>query len=72
MRIAIIGAGGAGGYFGGKLAKSGEEIVFIARGEHCRAIRENGLYVDSVDGPFTVAPARAIDDPVQPFVGSII
>jgi 2-dehydropantoate 2-reductase len=65
MRIAIFGAGGAGGYFGGKLAKAGEGVVFLARGEHLRAIRENGLSIDSVDGPFTVAPARATDDPVQ-------
>lgn len=65
MRIAIFGTGGAGGYFGGKLAKSGEEVVFIARGEHYRAIRENGLYIDSVEGPFTVAPVRATDDPEQ-------
>lgn len=65
MRIAIFGAGGAGGYFGGKLAKGGEEVVFIARGEHCRAIRENGLYIDSVEGPFTVAPVRATEDPAQ-------
>jgi 2-dehydropantoate 2-reductase len=65
MRIAIFGTGGAGGYFGGKLAKSGEEVVFIARGEHYRAIRENGMYIDSVEGPFTVAPVRATDDPAQ-------
>lgn len=65
MRIAIFGTGGAGGYFGGKLAKAGEDVVFIARGEHLRAIRDNGLQIDSVDGPFTVAPARATDDPAQ-------
>lgn len=65
MRIAIFGTGGAGGYFGGKLAKSGEEVVFIARGEHYRAIRENGLHIDSVEGPFTVAPVRVTDDPEQ-------
>ena len=65
MRIAIFGAGGAGGYFGGKLAKAGEDVVFIARGEHLRAIREHGLHIDSVEGSFTVAPARATDDPAQ-------
>jgi 2-dehydropantoate 2-reductase len=65
MRIAIFGTGGVGGYFGGKLAKGGEDVVFIARGEHCRAIRENGLYIDSAEGPFTVAPARATDDPAR-------
>ncbi|NJD61156.1 MAG: 2-dehydropantoate 2-reductase [Deltaproteobacteria bacterium] len=65
MRIAIFGTGGAGGYFGGKLAKGGEDVVFIARGEHGRAIRENGLHIDSVDGPFMVEPARVTDDPAQ-------
>lgn len=65
MRIVIFGTGGAGGYFGGKLAKAGEDVVFIARGEHGRTIREKGLYIDSVEGSFTVAPARATDDPSQ-------
>ncbi len=39
MRIAIFGTGGAGGYFGAQLARAGEEVNFIARGEHLRAIR---------------------------------
>lgn len=65
MRIAIFGAGGAGGYFGGRLAQAGEEVVFIARGEHLRAIREHGLRVDSLKGDFVIRPARATDDPVQ-------
>ena len=43
MKIAIIGAGGVGGYFGGKLAHSGHRVTFVARGEHFKAIRENGL-----------------------------
>jgi 2-dehydropantoate 2-reductase len=45
MRIAIFGTGGAGGYFGAQLARAGEDIVFIARGEHLRAIRASGLRV---------------------------
>jgi|GEM_PF-5751090 len=47
MRIAIFGSGGVGGYFGGRLAQAGEDVIFIARGEHLRAIRQNGLSVDS-------------------------
>jgi len=43
MRIAIIGAGGVGGYFGGKLAQAGNDVTFVARGEHLRAMREKGL-----------------------------
>lgn len=63
MRIAMFGTGGAGGYFGARLARAGEHVIFIARGEHLRAIRENGLRVDSVDGDFVVKPALVTDDP---------
>jgi 2-dehydropantoate 2-reductase len=63
MRIAMFGTGGAGGYFGARLIRAGEDVVFIARGEHLRAIREKGLRVDSADGDFTVTPALATDDP---------
>jgi 2-dehydropantoate 2-reductase len=65
MRIAIFGAGGAGGYFGARLAQAGEDVVFIARGEHLRAIRERGLRVDSLKGDFVIQPAQATDDPAQ-------
>jgi 2-dehydropantoate 2-reductase len=63
MRIAIFGAGGAGGYFGARLAQAGEEVTFIARGKHLDAIREHGLRVDSIHGDFVVSPARATDNP---------
>ena len=63
MRVAVIGAGGVGGYFGGRLARAGESVVFIARGEHLRAIRRRGLRVDSVGGDFLVSPCEATDDP---------
>ena len=65
MRIAIYGPGGAGGYFGARLIRAGEDVVFIARGEHLRAIRGDGLRVDGVDGDFVVRPAVATDDPAQ-------
>jgi 2-dehydropantoate 2-reductase len=65
MRIAIFGAGGAGGYFGGKLAQAGEEVTFIARGDHLKAIQASGLRVDSILGDFRVSPANATDDPAQ-------
>lgn len=55
MKVAVIGAGGVGGYFGGLLARAGHEVTFIARGRHLRAIKENGLRVESqLDGTFTV------------------
>lgn len=65
MRIAIFGTGGAGGYFGGRLARAGEDVTFIARGEHLRALRKHGLRVESVKGDFEVRPARATDDPEE-------
>lgn len=65
MRIAIVGAGGVGGYFGGRLAVAGHDVVFIARGAHLAAIRHDGLRVQSISGDFVVAPARASDDPAS-------
>jgi 2-dehydropantoate 2-reductase len=62
MRIAVFGTGGVGGYFGGRLAHAGEDVTFIARGEHLRAIKTNGLVVDNQSGNFAVFPAQATDD----------
>ena len=45
MRIAVMGAGSTGGYFGGMLARGGNEVSLIARGPHLEAIKENGLKV---------------------------
>jgi len=64
MRIAVYGAGGVGGYFGGRLARAGAEVHFIARGAHLRAIREHGLRVRSVKGDFQ-AEAAATEDPAD-------
>lgn len=65
MRIAVFGAGGVGGYFGGRLAQAGEDVVFIARGDHLNAMLKQGLKVDSVKGDFLVKPVQAMDDPKQ-------
>jgi 2-dehydropantoate 2-reductase len=62
MRIAVIGAGGVGGYFGGLLARAGHEVTFVARGPHLAAIQERGLRVESAnDGTFTVK-GQAVED----------
>ena len=59
MKIAVIGSGGVGGYFGGKLAKAGFDVTFIARGEHLRAMQTNGLTVKSILGDFEVPSVKA-------------
>ena len=63
MHIAIVGAGGVGGYFGGRLAQSGQDVTFIARGPHLNAIKENGLKIISTRGNFEINPATATSDP---------
>jgi 2-dehydropantoate 2-reductase len=63
MRIAIFGTGSVGGYFGGRLSQAGEDVVFIARGEHLNAMLTQGLRVDSINGDFSVQPIQATDDP---------
>ena len=63
MRIAVMAAGGVGGYFGARLAQAGHDVAFIARGRHLAAIRERGLVVKSAAGDIRVANAVASDDP---------
>lgn len=65
MKIAVIGAGGAGGYFGARLAEAGHELAIVARGEHLAAIRDHGLRVDSIHGDLVVRPALATDIPEE-------
>jgi 2-dehydropantoate 2-reductase len=64
-RIAILGAGGVGGYYGGLLARSGNHVAFVARGAHLAAIQKDGLRVESVHGDFEVRPPLATDDPAD-------
>jgi 2-dehydropantoate 2-reductase len=63
MRIAVFGAGGVGAYFGGRLARAGHPVAFVARGAHLEALRRDGLVVESVAGDFTVRPVEATSDP---------
>ena len=65
MRIAIMGTGGTGGFFGGLLARAGEAVTFVARGAHLEAIQKTGLTVkSSLCGNFRL-PAKATADPAQ-------
>lgn len=62
MRVAVVAAGAVGAYFGGRLSKAGEDVTFLARGEHLRALRESGLRFESADGDFTLDPAPVTDN----------
>jgi 2-dehydropantoate 2-reductase len=64
MRITIMGTGGVGGYFGGRLAQGGCDVGFVARGAHLAALRENGLRVESQLGEIHLSNIRVSDDPV--------
>jgi 2-dehydropantoate 2-reductase len=70
MKIAVIGAGGVGGYFGAKLANGGNEVTFVARGPHLSAIQQNGLtvlsslgdiHLDSVHAVGSIAEVEPVD-----------
>ena len=63
MRIAIMGSGGVGGYFGAKLQKGGADVHFIARGAHLAAMRADGLTVESAHDPIRLPKVNATDDP---------
>jgi 2-dehydropantoate 2-reductase len=65
VRIAIIGAGGVGGYFGGRLQAAGSDVAFVARGAHLAALRERGLRVESPKGDFHLARVEATDKPAS-------
>jgi 2-dehydropantoate 2-reductase len=64
MRIAVMGAGGVGGYYGALLAQGGHDVVFIARGAHRAAMEATGqLRVHSVHGDLIVSPVQVVSDP---------
>lgn len=65
MRIAVMGTGGVGGYFGAKLAAGGCDVTFIARGAQLRAIRDRGLVIESEVAPLRLERAAATDDPAS-------
>jgi 2-dehydropantoate 2-reductase len=63
MKIAVIGAGGVGGYFGGRLAAADEDVHFVARGAHLHALQMNGLRIQSPKGGVHIPRVNATDDP---------
>jgi 2-dehydropantoate 2-reductase len=65
MRIAIVGSGGLGGYFGARLAAGGSDVHFLARGAHLDTIREHGIAIEGGSDPIHVPNVHATDDPAQ-------
>ena len=56
MRILVLGAGGIGGYFGGRLAESGKDVTFLVRDKRKASLKENGLVINSVNGNYVFSP----------------
>lgn len=70
MKIAIMGSGGVGGFFGGRLAHAGYDVTFVARGAHLAEMRRNGLIIENREqGDIHVARVKATDDPA--FIGPV-
>ena len=65
MKLAIVGVGGVGGYFGGHLARTGTDVRFVARGAHLQALKANGLTVMSDVGPIDRLKIKVTDDPAE-------
>ena len=65
MRFAIFGVGAVGGYFGGRLAQAGEDVTFIARGNHLRELQTKGLRLDSIKGDVVLSTVKVMDDPAK-------
>ena len=63
MRIAIVGSGGLGGYFGGRFAAAGVDVAFLARGAHLQALQTVGLRIESPNGNLHLPRVTATDDP---------
>jgi 2-dehydropantoate 2-reductase len=72
MRIAVMGAGGVGGYFGAKLAQAGHDVAFVARGRHLAAMRERGLAVRSALGDVHLPKPAVTDDPATLLPADIV
>ncbi|HEY2336705.1 MAG TPA: 2-dehydropantoate 2-reductase [Burkholderiales bacterium] len=64
MKIACMGSGGVGGYFGGRLLQGGHEVTFIARGRHLAAMKANGLRLNSTHGD-ALLKVRAVEQPAE-------
>lgn len=66
MKIAVMGSGGVGGFYGGLLARAGAEVTFVARGAHLAAMRERGLLIENeIQGNTEIRNVRVTEDPAS-------
>ena len=73
MKIAMMGSGGVGGFFGGRLAKAGCDVSFIARGRHLEALRRDGLTIENEpQGDIHIPKVNATDDPASLGPGDLV
>jgi 2-dehydropantoate 2-reductase len=72
MKIAMMGSGGVGGYYGARLAQSGNQVTFIARGKHAEAMRKSGLRVRSELGDAHLSPLRVVENPAEAGVQDLV
>ena len=72
MKILVMGSGGVGGYFGGRLAAAGNDVTFVARGAHLEAMRRDGLVLDSQLGHLTLQPVKVVTDPAEAGVPEVV
>lgn len=71
MKIAAMGAGGVGGYFGARLQQAGHEVAFFARGKHLQALQKDGLTLESAHGDARLA-VRVFEDPREAGVVDVV
>jgi 2-dehydropantoate 2-reductase len=71
MKIAVMGSGGLGGYFGGRLAKGGADVTFIARGAHLAAMQEQGLRIEGPES-IHIPQVKAVNDPAAVGVADLV
>ncbi|HWO98894.1 MAG TPA: 2-dehydropantoate 2-reductase [Bacillus sp. (in: firmicutes)] len=68
MRILVLGAGGVGGYFGGRLLEKGEDVTFLVREKRREQLKETGLVINSVHGDVTLQPKMIVTgETAEPF-----
>jgi len=73
MKIAVMGSGGVGGFYGGRLANAGYDVHFVARGAHLEAMRKHGLTIENKDqGDIHVAKVNVVEDPAKIGVADIV